>query len=162
VIYLYPDGGCRKDGFGAWAFVAMKEGSVALAACGSGTEDETTSQRMELRAAIHGLEVCEIEFPDEPITVVGDSAYVINCFLQQWYVKWFHNGWMTANGPVKNRDLWEQLFRVVGALNGRREPANLILETLTWVHVRGHGRGGYNVHGNELADEMCTALLEAA
>ncbi len=48
---------------------------------------------------------------DVPVEVVGDSAYVIDCFRQEWHVKWESNGWRNySKKPVANRDEWERLI----------------------------------------------------
>lgn len=50
------------------------------------------------------------------VTIVTDSAYVMNCFVQSWYVKWKRNGWRNTTGePVANQLLWEKLITLVEA-----------------------------------------------
>jgi ribonuclease HI len=52
--------------------------------------------------------------PVEPIVVVSDSTYVVNCFKDRWHVGWQRRGWRTTQGkPVANRDLWEDLIALV-------------------------------------------------
>lgn len=47
------------------------------------------------------------------ITVVTDSAYVMNCFIERWWHTWVDKDWRKKQGEVKNRDLWEELIELV-------------------------------------------------
>lgn len=75
----------------------------------SGGEPETTNNRMELLAVVHGLEAlkrpCDVE-------LFTDSVYV-GKGLSQWMPKWKQNGWKRNEAgrqkPVKNEDLWRRL-----------------------------------------------------
>ena len=45
------------------------------------------------------------------IMIFSDSAYIINCFKQNWYQKWLSNGWINSKRkPVENKDLWQQIL----------------------------------------------------
>ena len=73
----------------------------------SGYEPATTNNRMELTAAIRGLEClkepCQVE-------LYTDSAYVCNAYLKGWLFTWQRKGWRKADGkPVENQDLWQEL-----------------------------------------------------
>jgi len=99
-----------------------------------------TSQRMELLAALEGL--VALRRPSV-VELHSDSAYLINCFQQWWYLNWYRKGWMSSGGsPVANRDLWERLLFE----NERHE--------IEWVKVEGHAGLRYN--------EMCDRLAERA
>lgn len=107
-VIIYTDGACSGNpGPGGWAAVLIYGNHVREL---NGGEGNTTNQRMELLAAINALralkEPCQVK-------LYSDSAYLINCFKQGWYKKWLTNGWMTNNGPVKNRELWEELLRLI-------------------------------------------------
>ena len=109
---IYTDGSLKKIGhmtFGGWAFVVVKDSQCLY--CGFNNEYDTTNQRMELTAMVEALKyISERRHPNERITIYSDSAYIINCYLQDWYIKWQSNNWMTAaNKPVANIDLWQQL-----------------------------------------------------
>lgn len=98
---IYTDGSCLGNpGPGGWAY-GDTPGSVV-----SGSEANTTNNRMELQAAIKGLE----SVPDgSGPTVVTDSSYVKNG-VTKWAAAWQRNGWrLSGGGAVKNRDLWELL-----------------------------------------------------
>ncbi len=134
-IDIYTDGGCHGNpGIGGWAAM-IYDGPRPVEI--SGYETDTTNQKMELRAAIEGLEY--LEQPSQ-VRLYSDSAYLINGMNQRWHLKWEQNGWKTANKkPVKNADLWEEVVRL-----SRHH-------TVEWIKVRGHAGIG--------ANERCDALV---
>jgi len=100
-----------------------------------GGEPATTNNRMELMAAIQGLE--SLTRPAE-VTIWTDSTYVKNG-ITTWVKNWQRNSWRTADKkPVKNEDLW----RLLVELDNRYKP--------TWRWVKGHAGDP----GNERADEL--------
>lgn len=137
-LEIYTDGGCKK-GFGAYAFVVVHNDKITGEY--SNIEENTTNQRMELKAVISAL-----KHTYGPVRIHTDSAYVSNCIKERWYSKWFRNGWKTtSNKPIKNKDLWVELFE---QMMGR---------SVEIVHVRGHNGNKYN----EAVDGLCSALIEA-
>lgn len=77
---------------------------------------------------------------DRPILICSDSAYVINCFEQRWYVGWRARGWVNSQDkPVANRDLWEPLIEAV-----------LATRTI-FRKVKGHSGDPMNDRADELA-----------
>ena len=101
-----------------------------------GSEPRTTNNRMELTAAVRGLqallEPCEVE-------IVTDSEYVKNG-ITRWIKNWKRNGWKTsAMQPVVNQDLWEALDRE----NGRHRTR--------WSWTKGHASHNDNNRCDELA-----------
>ena len=109
---------------------------------GSGGEDATTNQRMELTAVLRALEA----LAEGPVAVHSDSTYVVNCFRDRWYEGWLARGWKnTQRKPVANRDLWEPLVALVVA----RGPE----VSFTWV--KGHAGNPMN----ELADQLAVEAL---
>jgi len=127
MIDVYTDGASSPDGAGGWAWTDGKNHE-------SGHEEHTTNQRMEMMAVIKAIQA-----HDEPIQVHSDSAYVINCFKQRWYVKWERRGWLNSNAePVKNKDLWDVLIPLV------------LSKKTTFVKVKGHS--GHRL--NNLADKL--------
>lgn len=112
-IEIYTDGSCKKMAnrtFGAWAFVVVVDNELKYYA--SESFCETTNQRMELLAAIEALKyISEIKQPNERVIIYSDSAYLINCYEQEWWVNWRNNGWRNANKKeVANQDLWWELI----------------------------------------------------
>ena len=101
-----------------------------------GSEAHTTNNRMELTAAIRGLETlrepCEVE-------ITTDSEYVKNG-ITSWIAGWKRKGWVTAaKKPVVNRDLWEELDQQVARHQAK------------WSWTKGHASHGDNNRCDELA-----------
>lgn len=134
-IDVYTDGGCHSiSGMGGWAAI-FYDGPTPVEK--SGYEPDTTNQRMELRAAIEGLN--NLEHPSK-VRLYADSAYLINGMNQRWYVKWQQNGWKNAKKkPVANSDLWRELVKLSQFHN------------VTWMKVKGHA--------GIPANERCDALV---
>jgi ribonuclease HI len=102
-----------------------------------GGESLTTNQRMELTAAREGLSAVEGR---RRIALYSDSAYLINCFRDRWYVRWQQNGWRNSQKKlVENRDLWEALI----ALAARHD--------VHWEKVAGHSGHPLNDRADRLA-----------
>lgn len=98
----------------------------------------TTNNRMELMAAIQGLEALK-----EPcqVQLTTDSVYVKNG-ITEWIKNWKAKNWKTANRkPVKNIDLWQRLDEVV---------AN---HTIEWFWVKGHSGHVENERVDALANQ---------
>jgi len=110
-VSMYTDGARKGTGRGGWGVLFIHEDGEFVEM--SGSEPNTTNNRMELMAAIAGLEaLTESHF----VELYSDSQYLINCFNHGWYIKWMKNGWKTSargSKPVKNRDLWMRLFESV-------------------------------------------------
>lgn len=136
-IEIYSDGACRGNpgpgGFG----VIMKRGNEIKEI--SGSELQTTNNRMEIMGAIMGLKV--LSKPAE-VLLVTDSQYLVKA-MTEWIHDWKRRGWITAGRkPVKNRDLWEELLKLV-------EP-----HKIKWKWIKGH-----NGH---LENERCDMLANLA
>ena len=134
LVELFTDGACRGNpGPGGWAVLLRmgeKEREIA------GGELETTNNRMELKAAIEGLNAlkrpCRVE-------IHTDSNYVRDG-ITKWIHGWLRNGWRTsAKKPVKNADLWQELLDAV-------EP-----HRVKWHWVKGHSGHPENDRVDELA-----------
>ena len=142
-VEIYTDGACSGNpGPGGWAAVIMRDGREREL---SGYEARTTNQRMELKAAVEALEA----LPEASrVKLYSDSAYLVNCFLQNWMERWRRNGWTNAKGkPVENQDLWRALDR----LN--------TLHRVEWIKVKGHSDNAYNNRCDTLARGAIAASL---
>ena len=130
---IVTDGACRGNpGPGGWSALIIDGPHVEEL---GGADPHTTNNRMELRAAIEGLQRVP---PPEPVRLITDSAYVAQG-AQQWVHGWRRRNWVTLEGkPVENRDLWEQL----DALTAGR---------VTWELVRGHTGHPANERANAIA-----------
>lgn len=117
MIYrIYSDGSTRGNGkenaVGGWAYMIVNENNEIVYSKW-GAEVGTTNQRMELTAAIQGLDfaLAALVAPGNRFQLYTDSAYLHNCYAQKWYINWEKNGWKNAKKQsVANEDLWEKLI----------------------------------------------------
>ena len=108
-IVIYTDGACSGNpGPGGWGWAVAPDGEPS----GSGGEEHTTNQRMEIYAVVDALRT--LGGDTRPIEVVSDSTYVVNCFRDGWWKRWERNGWQNSKRqPVANADLWKPLIELV-------------------------------------------------
>lgn len=132
-IEIFTDGACKGNpGPGGWG-VLLRLGEHEKSLYGG--ELETTNNRMELTAAIRGLEA--LKRPAK-VLLTTDSEYVMKG-IREWMPNWKKRGWKTASRqPVKNADLWKMLDELVNQ------------HEVEWRWVRGHS--GHRE--NEIADEL--------
>ena len=134
-VELYTDGSCSGNpGPGGWGAILRFRGLEKEL---SGGERDTTNNRMELTAAIRGLEALK-----EPcrVALYTDSQYIANAINQHWLVNWKKRGWKKADkSPVLNRELWEAL------------DAQLSRHDVTFHWVKGHADNAYNNRCDALA-----------
>ena len=115
---IYTDGACSGNpGPGGWGTVIyFTNGAIHEL---GGAAPESTNNRMEMQAAIAGLEFLLSADQSEPINLYTDSEYVKNG-ITKWIKGWRKKGWKTSTGkPVLNQDLWETL----DTLNNQARPA---------------------------------------
>ncbi len=142
MVEIFTDGACRGNpGPGGWGVLLRynrKEKKLY------GGEPDTTNNRMELLAAIKGLEALK-----RPCVVrlTTDSQYVKNG-LTEWLPNWKQRGWKTAaKKPVKNADLWQRLEAAVDR------------HDVEWRWVRGHSGHAENEIVDQLANQGIDELL---
>jgi ribonuclease HI len=140
-IHIYCDGASlvHKGKVGGWSAVILYNEAITEI---HGAEDNTTNNKMELKACIKALE--EIKTTEIPIKIYSDSAYVIDG-MNEWRFNWQVNGWKSNKRKVKNRDLWESLIE----LSEKQDD-------IEFVKVKGHA----GVKWNERADELATNAIE--
>ena len=146
-VTLYTDGAARGNpdgpgGYGAVLQFIDKNGTLHEKELSAGYV-RTTNNRMELMAAIAGLEAlnrsCEVD-------LYSDSKYLVDAFNQKWIDGWVkHNGVRPKTGPVKNSDLWK---RLLAAMNPHK---------VTFHWVKGHD--GHP--GNERCDRLATNAADS-
>jgi len=136
VVEIFSDGACRGNpGPGGWGVVLRFNDSEKEL---YGGEVETTNNRMEMMAAICGLE--SLKTPCE-VVLTTDSQYVMKG-ATEWMAGWKRKGWMTAaKKPVKNVDLWQ---RLESALKPHK---------VKWCWVRGHTGHPENERADALANQ---------
>jgi ribonuclease HI len=137
---LWTDGACSGNpGPGGWAFVLVArrpDGTIIKQLEGHGGERDTTNNRMEMSAALHGLRALS---RPTAVTILPDSSYLTNAFVDGWLAKWQRNGWKSGRKPVKNQDLWRALLEAAAP------------HTLTWERVKGHATSALNNRCDQLA-----------
>jgi ribonuclease HI len=140
-IRVYTDGGCRPNpGPGGWGAVLMLPDGVREL---SGSEAQSTNNRMELTAALRALEALP---PGSAVELVTDSTY-LEQGITRWLAGWRRRGWVTgAKEPVKNQDLWRALDEAA-----RRH-------RVAWHWARGH----VGESGNERAHALAAAAIPGA
>lgn len=116
MIRIYTDGACSNNqsdiNFGGWGAVLIYGNHIKKI---YGGEKNTTNNRMELKAVINALEI--LKRKDIPVEIFTDSAYIVNCFKEEWYKKWIINNWeRSKKESVLNRDLWEKLIELYKSL----------------------------------------------
>lgn len=142
-IDIFTDGACLGNpGPGGWAaLLRYKTVEKAL----SGGEPDTTNNRMELMAAIRGLETLRRA---AHVRLTTDSQYVKQG-IELWLPKWLANGWRTADKkPVKNQDLWERLAAAAAA------------HRVEWHWTRGHSGHAENEQVDRLARQAALEIVE--
>jgi len=144
-IEIHTDGACLGNpGPGGWAALLRYKGHERELAGGEG---HTTNNRMELMAAIMGLETLT-----EPCRIVlhTDSQYVRQG-ITEWMSGWVRRQWKTAGGdPVKNRDLWERLHAATGR------------HAIDWRWVKGHAGNPDNERVDQLARDAAIRVRNGA
>jgi ribonuclease HI len=135
-VDIWTDGSCRPNpGKGGYAAILRNaEGHEKQV---RGAELHTTNNRMELIAAISGLEA--LKRPCR-VTMHSDSEYV--CLgMTDWLPKWKTNRWRTnAGGPVVNADLWRRLVAAAAA------------HQVEWRLVKGHAGDPMNERVHRVAN----------
>ncbi|MGI8944143.1 MAG: ribonuclease HI [Qipengyuania sp.] len=139
-VELFTDGACKGNpGPGGWgALLRMGKREKEL----SGGEIDTTNNRMEMTAAIRGLnaltERCEVD-------LYTDSKYLIDG-ITKWIEGWQRRGWKNASKkPVRNADLWHELIDASAR------------HTIRWHWVKGHSGHVENDRVDRLASDAAEA-----
>lgn len=132
-VIIYTDGACSGNpGPGGWgALLQFEKVEKEI----FGHELNTTNNRMEMVAAIQALKAlkkpCQVE-------LYTDSKY-LQLGITQWVNQWVKNNWHKSNNqPVKNADLWKELY------------SELQKHYIMWYWVKGHS----TTKGNEAADRL--------
>jgi len=135
---LYTDGACSGNpGPGGWAVIVLENDRIIKK--WGGFVDNTTNNRMELRAAIEALKFLK---PNEPAKIFTDSEY-LRKGITTWIENWKRKGWKTASKkPVKNQNLWKTL----DSLNNTN---------IQWFYVSGHTGNDMN----ELCDKIAKRFI---
>ena len=103
---------------------------------------------MEMTAVIKATEWLVLNhYNKDKVEFYIDSAYIMNCYKEKWYIKWIQNNWMTSkNQTVKNKELWEKLIIIFEQSN------------FHFNKVKGHS----GEKGNEIADQLANEGIKYA
>ena len=143
-ITIYTDGSCLGNpGPGGYGTILIfKEHRKEL----SGGFRLTTNNRMELLAAIMGLEALKDQCS---VDLTTDSQYV-RLGITQWLAGWKRNQWRTSQKqPVKNQDLWQRLDSACQQ------------HTVKWHWVKAHNGHPENERCDQLARAAATSEATA-
>lgn len=145
-VTIYTDGAARGNpngpgGYGTVLEYVDSKGQMHKREYSAGYR-KTTNNRMELMAAIAGLEAlikpCQVD-------LYSDSQYLVKAFNERWIEGWQRKNWMrSGKEPVKNVDLWKRLLKAM-------EP-----HQVTYIWVKGHA--GHP--GNERCDQLATSAAD--
>ncbi|MBO4356015.1 MAG: ribonuclease HI [Clostridia bacterium] len=143
-VEIYTDGACRGNpGAGGWAAILVYKGKEKVL---SGSEKDTTNNRMELTGAIMAFEA--LRYPCS-VTFTSDSQYVINGLEKGWAQNWKDNGWKRSDkSPALNADLWDRLLTAVAP------------HDVTYNWIKGHDGHEYNERCDKLATEAADNILK--
>lgn len=145
-VKIYTDGAARGNpegpgGYGTVLEYVDPRGTLHTREYSQGYV-KTTNNRMELMAAIAGLEAlnrpCQVE-------LYSDSKYLVDAFNQHWIDSWLKKGWRRGkNEPVKNVDLWKRLLEAM-------KP-----HQVSFIWVKGHDGHPQN----ERCDKLATSAAD--
>lgn len=146
LVKIYTDGAARGNpegpgGYGVLLEYVDAKGQLHTREYSQGYV-KTTNNRMELMAAIVGLEAlnrpCEVE-------LYSDSQYLVNAFNRHWIEGWLKKDWKRSkNEPVKNAELWRRLLAAKAPHQVR------------FIWVKGHDGHPQN----ERCDKLATAAAD--
>jgi|TARA_Y100000389_G_scaffold110818_1_gene107905 ribonuclease HI len=138
MIIIFTDGSCLTNpGNGGWAAIIKQDEKIRRI---SGSEKNTTNNRMELLAPINALKQINTE---SPIEIYTDSQYV-KLGITEWINNWVKNNWQTSKKEnVKNKDLWIELYNLNKSFD------------INWNWVKAHA-------GNKLNEEVDLLAKKAA
>ena len=147
-VTIYTDGAAmgNPDGPGGYGTVLQyrdTKGNLHERELSAGYK-KTTNNRMELMAAIVGLEAlnrpCEVE-------LYSDSKYLTDAFNKHWIDGWKKRGWVKSDKkPVKNIKLWQRLLKAMES------------HQVTFHWVKGHD--GHPE--NERCDQLATTAADGS
>ncbi len=134
-VQIYTDGACSGNpGKGGYGVLLMyNEHRKEL----SGGYRLTTNNRMEMMAAIVGLETLTMQ---SNVTLYTDSRYLVDAITKGWAKKWQANGWKrNQNEAAKNPDLWQKFLDLCEE------------HEVEFIWVKGHSGHPENEHCDRLA-----------
>lgn len=143
LVELYSDGSGQLSGPGGYGVILrFGEHEKEL----RGFEPASTSQRMELIAAIRGLEALTTR---RRVRVYSDSQYLVRG-MNEWLQGWIRSGRLKTPDALKNQDLWQQLANLSAG------------HEISWEWIRGHDGHYFNERCDRLAKRAVEEGMRAA
>ena len=138
-VDIFTDGACSGNpGKGGYGVILKYNGNQKELSEGF---ELTTNNRMEILAAIKGLEI--LKEPCE-VSLYSDSKYLVDAINQGWIIKWQKNNWYrTKSEKAKNVDLFKRLLE------------QLNIHKVEFIWVKGHA--GHIE--NERCDKLATSAI---
>jgi ribonuclease HI len=143
VVELYCDGSGQTSGPGGYGVILRYGGHQKEL---SGFEQAATSQRMELLAAIHGLEALSSR---KMVHVYSDSQYLVRG-MSQWMHGWIRSGRLENPDDLANTDLWKALVALAEQ------------HSISWHWLPGHAGHHFNERCDRLAKKAAAEGMRAA
>ena len=141
-VTIYTDGGADPNpGTGGWAAILLDPASGKTREL-SGGEPRATNNRMELTAAIRGLESLKRRCR---VHLFTDSQY-LRKGITQWLPGWIARGWRRKDGELQNEDLWRRLAELIQ------------LHEVHWDWIKGHAGNRWNEQADKLATQEIRKL----
>ncbi len=136
---LFTDGSCEGNpGPGGWGFVWVEDDRIVSQ--DSGTDGDTTNNRMELTALINAYRALPA---DAEVDVYSDSQLCVKT-VNEWAAGWEARGWKRKTGPIANLELVKELYALANAHPQAK---------LQWIKAHDGSRW------NEYADALASACL---
>lgn len=149
-LEVYSDGGSRNNGkpnaLGGWGFVIVSAGDIILREDNGSSSELTTNNQNEIQSVIEALDI--LKYTKDDVVIYSDSAYVVNCINDKWYVSWRKNGWKNSKKkPVENKELWEELLDNIDRVRAENNV------NVTFKKVKGHSGNEWNEYADRLVNE---------
>ena len=140
-VNIYSDGACLiNPGPGGYCAILTYKGAEKIV---SGGAPDTTNNRMELLAAISGLEAVK-DGADFEVDLYTDSKYVADGITKGWAVGWRRRNWTKSNKePALNPELWERLLCEIARLG-----------SVNFIWIKGHNGHAYNERCDKIASKI--------
>ena len=141
-INIYSDGACLSNpGPGGYCSILTYKNAEKII---SGGDIDTTNNRMELLAAISGLEAVK-DIDNCEVDLYTDSKYVVDGIEKGWAKNWRRNNWIKSDrNPALNPELWEKLLNAIERLNNN----------VNFIWLKGHNGHEYNERCDETARKI--------
>ncbi len=132
-VEIFTDGSCEGNpGRGGWAALIRTAGHERVL---TGTETNSTNNRMELTAALKALQALSQR---SQVRFYTDSQY-LRRGITEWLPNWQARGWKRKSGALANVELWQELAQAIKR------------HQIDWHWVKGHAGHAENQRVDRLA-----------